>query len=382
MIISLREEAKRATSPHECFFASVCSLDYLVKIRVILMGLPYLIVILFTGLGYGASKYEPPDGRVIHGLGQYVPSYYSDMENWQYVSEYQTAVDHVPVLYAVYAVLDPDSVSLNTTDLYDIARNHGHPYLLNIGISLQSVQAWLSGSISIPVATILNGDWDYRIRDLAKQIKRLNSPAYVRPGFEFGVGNSGAHSDPNMTAAEFKAIWIHIYNIFVDEDVRNVAWVWDTVNPWTFDYMEWYPGDEYVDWWGINYFTAEQISFSDPFIASAAAHQKPVMVCESCPIHNGGVDNGTNWRQWFVPYFNKIKSFQNIKAFIYISDPWNRKGWWEHWADSRINTYSTNSIIKNNYALEMSKSIYIHMDEYLKNPSIILSPFIPTPLPQ
>jgi hypothetical protein len=332
-----------------------------------------LIIIIFSPFGYAASKYEPPDGRVIHGLGQYIPYYYTDVENWEYVSEYQAAVGHVPVIYSVYTMIDPDSASMDTTDFNQIVNNHGHPYLLNIGIALQNAQAWLSGSISIPVTTILNGDWDNRIRTLAQQVKALKAPTYIRPGFEFGIGNSGAHSDPNITPIQFKAIWTHIYNIFQNEDVTNIAWVWDTVNPWMFNYMDWYPGDEYVDWWGINYFTSEQISLSDPFLNSATAHQKPVMICESSPIHNGGATNAANWNQWYSPYFAKIRSFKNIKAFIYISNPWDKQGWWEDWADSRINTSSTNTTIMTNYVLEMDKSIHIHMVEYLNDPSVIFS---------
>jgi hypothetical protein len=331
----------------------------------------FLVIILFASLGYATSKYEPADGRVLHGVGQYVPYYYTDAENWQYVTDYQTAIGHIPIIYSVYASLDPYSISIDTTDFSDIMKNRSYSYVLNIGISLLSVQAWMSGSKSIPAAAILNGDWDYRIVSLAQKIKALNMPTYVRPGFEFGTGNSGAHSDPNITPTQFKAVWIHIYNIFQNEGVINSAWVWDTVNPWMFSYMDWYPSDEYVDWWGINYFTSEQISSSDAFLNSASDHQKPVMICESCPISNGGSTNADNWTLWYSPYFNKIASFPNIKAFIYISDPWDRQGWWGDWADSQINLTTTNSMIRDNYILEMNKLKYIHMDEYLSNPSII-----------
>ncbi|NLD35616.1 MAG: hypothetical protein GX654_01980 [Desulfatiglans sp.] len=330
-----------------------------------------MITLFYLTSGYATEKYEPPDGRVLHGLGQYIPQYYADAENWQYVTEYQVTVGHIPVIYSAYAMLDPESAEMDTTNFHNIANNHGQPYLLNIGVALQSAQAWLSGSVSIPASTILNGSWDNRIKNLAQQIKNLDKPTYLRPGFEFGTGNSGAHSDPSLTPAQFIAIWKHIYNIFQKEKVTNIAWVWNTVNPWMFNYMEWYPGDKYVDWWGINFFTSEQITLSDPFIKNASLHEKPVMICESSPIHNNGATNSNNWNLWYAPFFSKIASYPNIKAFIYISDPWDRKGWWEDWADSRINSYSTNSIIRRNYKLEMDKSKYIHMEEYQKNPSII-----------
>ena len=291
----------------------------------IMLGLLVLITINLTGdSGYGFSKYEPPDGKVIHGLGQYVPYYYTDAENWQYVSEYQETVGSMPVIYSVYVSLDPDSDLIDATDPIAIIKDRGHQYLLNIGISLQSVQSWLAGSASIPASSILNGEWDSRIKSLAQQIKSLNAPVYARPGFEFGEANKGVHSDPRLTAAEFKAIWIYIHNFFKKENVTNVAWVWNTVNPWMFDYNEWYPGSPYVDWWGINYFTREQMILSDPFIEDAKENGKPVMICESSPIHNDGAGNPENWGNWYRPFFNKIMQYEHIKAFIYISDPWDK----------------------------------------------------------
>jgi hypothetical protein len=96
-----------------------------------------------------------------------------------------------------------------------------------------------------------------------------------------------------------------------------------------------------------------------------------VMICESSPIHNGGASNASNWNEWYAPYFNKFEAFPHLKGLIYISDPWDRQGWWEGWDDSRINTYSTAAAIRTNYASELGKSKYIHMEEYLRNPLII-----------
>ncbi len=321
------------------------------------------------------QKFEPPDGRVIHGLGQYVGlGFYTDAENWQYVSEYQTALGQIPVIYSAYAYVDPQVAALDNTDLTDIATNHGYPYVLQVGLALFDITSEI-GSVNIPVQAILDGDSDTQIRQIADEIKSLNRTAFfLRPGFEFGSGNGGLHNDPDnadWTAENFINIWIHIYDLFQQENVTNVAWVWNTVNPQSFDFIDWYPGDQYVDWWGINYFTASQMSSGDPFLDSAAGHEKPVMICESSPIENGGTTNISNWNDWFVPYFNKIKTVSHVKAFVYISDPWDKTGYFDGWPDSRINSDSS---IKNNYQSELDNPIYIHMDEYENNPGIIDSP--------
>ncbi len=322
---------------------------------------------------FSREKFEPPAGRVIHGLGQYVSILYSDAENWQYVSEYQNGVNQVPVIYSVYASLDPALNSLDNTDFINITTQHGNPYVLLVGIALFDSTYLINGTVHIPVQDILSGALDYRIIDIAQRIKAVNGPVFVRPGFEFGWGNSGIHNDPNVSAADFVNIWIHLYNVFEQQFVRNVAWVWNTVNPNQFNYMAWYPGDQYVDWWGINYFSTSQINNADGFLSDAAAHGKPVMICESNPIHNGGTTNPANWNNWFIPYFNKIHSQAGIKAFVYISDPWDR-GPFASWPDSRI---TSNETIRANYEAELTDSAYVHMAEFVLHSEELFGDFLP-----
>jgi hypothetical protein len=299
------------------------------------------------------AKFEPDDGKVIHGLGQYVPSIfgYSDAENWQFVAAYRTAVGHVPQIYAAYLgvhLLDP---VLNNTDLARIVNNRGHRYHLNLGIDLHDPDE------SINVTAILNGDYDAQISNIATKVKSVGVPTFVRPGFEFGTGSDGAHS--GISGSHFILVWNHIRSVFAAVGPDNVAWIWNAVNPNQFDYMSYYPGDSAVDWWGINYFTTGQMNNSEAFVLAAAAHGKPVIVCESSPIHAGGTDNPANWENWFVPYFGKITGHAHLKAFTYISDPWDRPGFWEEWATSLIDA-NTPASIRDGYAAEMDDPRYIH----------------------
>jgi len=328
-----------------------------------------LICILGTVQAQQLQKFEPADGRVFHGIGQYTGVYYTDEEYWQFVGDYQNAVENIPVIYSVYTAIDPYINVLDPTDFQDIVNNHNYPYVLLIGLSYHDSTVFTLGKLDLHVQSILNGELDEQIISLAQKIKMLEGPVFFRPGFEFGEGNSGIHNDPDMNSTNFKNIWLHIYEIFTNEDVTNVAWVWNTVNPNAFNYMDWYPGDEYVDWWGINYFTKSQIDNSDSFLDSAEVHNKPVIICESNPIHNGGTTNSNNWDNFFVPYFEKIKNYNNIKAFVYINSSWTKEPLFD-WPDSRI--YS-NETIRSNYTEELQDSIYIHMDEYLADPDSVTS---------
>jgi hypothetical protein len=304
-------------------------------------------------LAHMGAKFEPADGRVIHGLGQYVPSAfgYTDAENWQFLSDYQIAVGHAPMIYAAYKGIHPLDATLNNTDLTDIVENHQYPYHLNLGLDLHDPDE------SINVTAILNGDYDAQITSIAAEVGSLGVPTFVRPGFEFGTGSSGAHSA--ISGPDFILVWNHIRAVFAAVGPDNVAWVWNAVNPDDFDYMSYYPGDTAVDWWGVNYFTTGQMTDSEAFVLAAAAHDKPVIICESSPIHNSGTDNPANWENWFVPYFARIAGHAHLKAFTYISDPWDRVGFWEEWATSLINL-DTPAAIRDNYAAEMDNPLYIH----------------------
>ncbi len=300
------------------------------------------------------AKFEPADGQVIHGLGQYVPAAagYSDADNWQFVTDYQTAVGHVPVIYAAYQAIDPVVAFLDNTDLTDIVQNHGHPYHLNLGLFLFDLT-----QENIDVAAILGGDYDTQIAAIAAEVKALGVSTFCRPGFEFGAPD-GLHGD-NISGPDFILVWHYIRGVFDTVGVENVAWVWNAVNPNTFNYMSYYPGDAAVDWWGINYFTTSQMNNSEAFVLDAATHGKPVIICESCPIHNGGTGNAANWQNWFVPYFGKITGHAHLKAFTYISDPWDRPGFFDWWDTSLIDA-NTPATLRTNYAAEMDDSRYIH----------------------
>jgi hypothetical protein len=255
------------------------------------------------------------------------------------------------VIYAAYKGVHPTDPTVNNTDLTDIVQNHGYPYHLNLGLDLHDPDQ------SINVTAILDGDYDGQITGIATEVGSLGVPTFVRPGFEFGTGSDGAHS--GISGPDFILVWNHIRGVFAGVGPDNVAWVWNAVNPNQFDYMSYYPGDGAVDWWGINYFTTGQMNDSEAFVLAAATHNKPVIICESSPIHDDGTDNPANWQNWFVPYFGKIAGHAHLKAFTYISDPWDRPGFWDWWATSLIDA-NTPAAIRDGYAAEMNDARYIH----------------------
>lgn len=332
------------------------------------------------------AKFEPPGGKVIHGLGQYSPEY-SEADNWKYVTEYQNATGKIPAIYSIYTFLDPDADSMDPTadglnkNIDQYFQYIGSDILL-VGIGLMDFDVNNLEPNQIPpidANKILSGQWDAQIKSLAQKIKSIGTPTFVRPGWEFGIGFHGNWNPidigKGLTAEQFKEIWIHIYTIFQQENVNNVAWVWNAWNPQQFSYMDWYPGDQYVDWWGINYFNVTDINAAgnDAFLEMALNHSKPVMICESNPANGegNGATLAASWEEWYIPYFNKIAEYPHIKGFIYVSDPWEI-GLVSYWPDSRINTTTTDSSLLNNFVNEINNNPkYIHNDDYLNFPDVI-----------
>jgi mannan endo-1,4-beta-mannosidase len=108
------------------------------------------------------------------------------------------------------------------------------------------------------LSNIIRGDFDGYIDSWAAGLAAYGKPVFLNFAHEmngnwypWGIGVNG--NQPG----EFVAAWRHVHDRFTAAGVTNVVWVW-TPNemypdvPATVE--EVYPGDEYVDWFGMNGF--------------------------------------------------------------------------------------------------------------------------------
>lgn len=108
------------------------------------------------------------------------------------------------------------------------------------------------------LANIIRGDFDGYIDSWANGLMTFGQPVYLNFAHEmngnwypWGVGVNG--NQPG----EFVAAWRHIHDRFTQAGATNVVWVW-TPNemyedvPASVEAV--YPGDDYVDWFGMNGF--------------------------------------------------------------------------------------------------------------------------------
>jgi len=154
-------------------------------------------------------------------------------------------------------------------------------------------------------------------------------------------------SKPNSAAAIR-----HIWQIFEDQGANQYAtWVWEAFCPARYgafvaDPEQYYPGDKYVDWIGLNVFAnlknphiKETTKFGDLMSKSyeqmRVNHpQKPIMVSEF------GRTPGNNQPPWLEDAFRRMKNnFSAIKAAIYYDYITNLFTGQDHTLDERsLNT--------------------------------------------
>lgn len=116
----------------------------------------------------------------------------------------------------------------------------------------------------LPANALKEGTWEHEIinRDIdaiATYLLRLQAagiPVLWRPLHE-AAGNTNAYSGGkawfwwgNSGPEAFKELWIYMFNRLKEKGVNNLVWVWTSCG----NDADWYPGDEYVDIIGLDYY--------------------------------------------------------------------------------------------------------------------------------
>ena len=151
-------------------------------------------------------------------------------------------------------------------------------------------------SWNLPLADnrISDGSQDAYIRAQADAIRAYGGPVFLRLDWEMNASWYTGWNMPGVSPAQFVAAWRHVYAVFRQQGATNAAFVWCPTlwnGPGGRSASDWYPGDAYVGWLGIDAYPQSAVA---PFIlngpgglndtaAFAVAHDKPLMVAEWAP---------------------------------------------------------------------------------------------------
>ena len=173
---------------------------------------------------------------------------------------------------------------------------------------------------------LLQGGYDEYIMTFAKHIRSFNQDVFIRFAHEMN-GNWYPWSGSKIGVDKYKAIYKHVKDIFDKEDVKNVKWVFsinweDAPNIEANGFLNYYPGDMYVDYVGIDGYNwgktrswSRWISFKelfeDTYKYATKELKKPVLITEFSSTSTGGDKAG-----WIRNAMHNIKNWKNVKGFM------------------------------------------------------------------
>ncbi len=197
---------------------------------------------------------------------------------------------------------------------------------------------------------IVDGKHDDNIDKLGDWIKQANRPIYLRVGYEFDLPENDYA--PDLYVKAFRRIRDRLDR----RGVLNVAYVWHSyAAQQTQKAATWYPGDAYVDWVAVSYFSPKQQPYPDLIAQFAREHGKPLMIAEATPRGIGTGRGAESWEGWFVPCF-LFMARNGVKAFCYIDCDWDASPRWQGWGDTRI---AANEVVKKAWLKEIGAKRYL-----------------------
>ncbi len=280
--------------------------------------------------------FTPPEGKVLLIVGEDKTS----------IDDYVHAVGVVPGGTMFYT-------SIQLADGLGSVADHGAglqdgQYLLDqYPQSVMQMGLWMVGALD----GVVRGDYDRNIDKIGVWIKKAQRPVFLRIGYEFDLPLN--KYEPEV----YRQAYRHIVDRLRAAQVRNVAYVWHSFSnlpqhPWA----DWYPGDDYVDWFAVSVFGKPNI-YMKKFAEMARQHHKGFMIAEAAPSGSGTVYGEGSWKLWFDPFFQFIAN-EKVQVVSYIDLHWDvipwSKGW--GWGDSRV---QANEIVKKHWMDEVLRDKYL-----------------------
>lgn len=321
----------------------------------------FIALFCFIRISYAqGAKFESQDGKVLLIIGQDLGA----IGGFDYPNNdgYYENIGIIPAGTTTYTSL-PALNGLKTKDNWgagDVWAQHivdnsiFKNTVLTIGLDLAYGQN--SQQVSTRLQTIINGGMDSQIEELADWIKATRMPVFLRIGYEFdGEWNNYSKS---LYIGAFK----RIVTVCRDNQANNMVSVWQSTGRFSKNtLMQWYPGDDYVDWLGYSHFD----NYGQGIIDIAREKNKPVLIAEATPRGYDIADDDptTVWNNWFAPFFQHINdNIDVIKAVAYINQNWDAQRMWsgQGWGDSRV---QANETIKQNWINEITSEKWINSSD-------------------
>lgn len=205
------------------------------------------------------------------------------------------------------------------------------PSELDLWVARQPDQTLMLSWAGTDTRQVAEGEHDGLIRLRARDLAALKVPILLRWRWEMNRPNL---ADTVHSSQDYIAAWKRVRAIFHEEGADNVDLVWCplSTNFAGTDAPAYYPGDDEVDWICVDAYTDDPredwSAEVEPFLAWAAAHDKPVMVGEF------GTQPGPpgQRRRWLAEVATVVRQHPQVKAIVYFDENVDRAGRKRDWS--------------------------------------------------
>jgi hypothetical protein len=324
---------------------------------------------------YGA-KFEPPVGRILHGMGQWGEG---NKEYEQMLGSPDLSPASTLIFFAIGDWPRAWESRVGNLDWW-MREQRDRGRIPHVEISLFGIPEGERREQSIDHEIASSDRYDERIADVARRIRNVGGPVFVRIGGEF----NGDWFDYHPYA--YPIAYRRIVEIFREQETDNAAFIWcyEPSAPGDFDVVDehgprWFPGADVIDWFGLDVFGIPEFAGgrgragieskqdrSERFLRMAERYNRPVIIAETSAVHQelspDPADGRRDWDEWFVPFFDFLEKHPNIMAFHYVNTDWRDipQARARGWRDARINN---NGYLSRRYVAEMRKPRYMHADD-------------------
>ncbi|MCK9573252.1 MAG: hypothetical protein M0R20_02475 [Candidatus Omnitrophica bacterium] len=173
---------------------------------------------------------------------------------------------------------------------------------------------------------VLSGGYDSYIASFAKQIKSIPGVVFIRFAHEMN-GNWYPWAGVKIGKQKYIALYRYIKDKFGALGVTNAKWIFsinceDVPNESNNHYLLYYPGDEYVDYVGIDGYNwgdtkpwSKWMSFKEIFSGRyeeiTQKVGKPILITEFSSTSSGG-----DKAAWICQALKNIKNMKAVRGFI------------------------------------------------------------------
>lgn len=172
------------------------------------------------------------------------------------------------------------------------------------------------------LAAIARGNYDFYIDAWARDAAEFGRPFFFRFAHEMNDPYRYPWGPHNNSVLEFLEAWRHVHQRLQAAGATNVIWVWSP--HLGYNYYEFYPGDNYVDWVGtgvLNYGTVAYWSkwwtFEEIFgkrYLYIKALGKPIMIAEFGTLAIGG-----DRAEWYRKALERLpQRYPAVKALLFF----------------------------------------------------------------